>query len=128
MIHIPLRPLALGALLLAAIVPPAAAQAVVLRHGSSADPTDPSKIVREAVVSLSDIDPTSPSGAQTLLRRIEEAADGVCGGAAYAVTDSQKEAFAMCRSSAISGAVAKMRSPALTALVSHRQAELRATR
>lgn len=128
MIHIPLRPLALGALLLAAIVPPAAAQAVVLRHGYSTDPTDPSKIVREAVVSLSDIDPTSPSGAQTLLRRIEEAADGVCGGAAYAVTDSQKEAFAMCLGSAISGAVAKMRSPALTALVSHRQAELRATR
>jgi UrcA family protein len=116
MSHTRLTLLAVGASLLVVIGPPAVAQTVVLRPGFSTDPTDSTKIVREAVIRLSDIDPQSPGGAQTLLQRIEEAADAVCGGAVNAVGDRQKEGYDTCRRRAISGAVAKMRSPALTAL------------
>jgi UrcA family protein len=126
MIHIRLTPFAVGAVLLAAIAPPATAQAVVLRPGFSTDPTDSSKIVRRAVVRLSDIDPTSTSGSQALLQRIEDAADAVCGGEANAVSRREKEGYAACRGVAVAVAVAKMRSPALTTLASNRRAELRA--
>ena len=121
-----LTPFAVGALLLAAIAPPAAAQSFVLRPGFSTDPADTSKILRQAVVQLSDIDPMSPSGAETLLQRIEDAADAVCGGEANAVSRREKEGYAECRDVAVAVAVAKMRNPALTTLASNRRAELRA--
>jgi UrcA family protein len=126
MIHTRLTPFAVGAFLLAAIAPPAAAQTFVLRHGYSTDPTDPSKIVRKAVVPYSDIDPMSPRGAAALLQRIEAAADAVCGGRANAVSKREKDGYADCRSIAVAVAVSKMRSPALTTLESNRRAELRA--
>jgi UrcA family protein len=117
---------AVGALLLAAVAPAATAQAVVLRPGYATDPTDSTKIVRTAVVSLSDLDPNSTGGAQTLLQRIETAADAACGGAANAVSRRAKEGYAECLSVAIAVAVKKMRSPALTTLASNRRAELAA--
>jgi len=120
-----LTPFAVGALLLAAIAPPATAQAVVLRPGFSTDPTDSSKIVRQAVVQLSDIDLMSPSGAETLLQRIKDAADAVCGGEANAVSRREKEGYAECRGVAVAVAVAKMRNPTLTTLASNPRAEPR---
>ena len=126
MTHTRLTTFAVGAFLLAALAPPAVAQAVVLRPGFSTDPTDSSKIVRQAVVRLSDIDPLSPVGAATLLQRIEDAADAVCGGQANAVSRREKEGYAECHGVAVAVAVAKMRSPALTSLASNRRAELRA--
>ena len=118
MSHTRLTSFAVGALLLAAVAPPAVAQAFVLRPLHSTDPADPTKIVRTAVIPYAGIDPTSPRGAEVLLQRIEEAADAVCGGAANAITDRKKEDYAACRGPAISRAVARMRSPALTALAS----------
>jgi UrcA family protein len=115
---------AVGALLLAAIAPPAVAQTVVLRPGFSTDPTDSSKIVRRAVVRLSDIDPSSPAGARALLQRIEAAADAVCGGSANAVSRREKDSYADCRDVAVAVAVAKMRSPALATLASNRRADV----
>jgi UrcA family protein len=126
MSHTCLAPLAIGALLLAVVAPPALAQTVVLRPGYSTDPTDSTKIVRQAVVSYSGLDPMSPSGAAALLERIEVAADAACGGAANAVSRREKEGYADCRGIAIAVAVAKMRSPALTELASSRRAQLAA--
>lgn len=117
---------AVGALLLAAIAPPAAGQSVVLRPGFSTDPTDSSKIVRRAVVRLSDIDPSSPGGARALLERIETAADAVCGGSANAISRREKETYADRRDVAVAVAVAKIRNPALATLASNRRAGLRA--
>jgi UrcA family protein len=123
MTHARLTSLAVGALLLASVVPPAAAQAFVLRPGYSTDPADPTKIVRAAVIPLSDIDPTSPSGAAVLLDRIEAAADAACGGSASAVSRREREGYADCHRIAVAVAVAKMRSPALTTVASNRRME-----
>ena len=111
-----------GAVIAAAASLPAAAQGFVLRPGVSPDLADPSKVVREAVVQVSDLDPASPAGAETLLRRIEAAADAVCGGADKALTPRQKDAYDLCRGPAVARAVARIRSPALSELVSTRQA------
>ncbi|MGH6911213.1 MAG: UrcA family protein [Phenylobacterium sp.] len=124
MSHSRLTPLAAGLLLLAAVAPPAVAQTMVLRPGFVTDPTDPTKIVRTAVVTLSDIEVTSTSGAQTLLERIEAAADAVCGGRANAVSQREKEGYIDCHRAAVAAAVAKMRSPVLTTLASNRRQDL----
>lgn len=125
MTHNRLTPLAVGALLLAALAPPAVAQSFVLHPGFSTDPSDPSKIVRRAVVPHSDIDLMSPGGAEALLQRIEDAADAVCGGEANAVSRREKEGYAECRGVAVAVAVAKMRSPALATVAWSRRAQLR---
>src|SRR5258706_11988511 len=117
--------LAIGALGVAALAGPAASQAYGLRQGYSPDST---KAVTETRIPYSDIDATSSAGARALLARIEDAAELVCGGAASAVTDYQKEDFRECRRAAVSGAVARMRKPAMTRLASRRQTELRAAR
>jgi UrcA family protein len=114
-----------GALYVAAIVQPAAAQTYVLHPGIS---YDSAKVVTYTRVPYSDIDITSAAGARALLQRIEDAADAVCGGGATKVSKQQKEDYAECRDIAVSGAVAKVRSPALAMLASRRQAELRAAR
>jgi UrcA family protein len=118
-------PLAVGAFLLAAFAPPAVAQSFVPRPGFSTDPSDPTKIVRRAVVRHSDIDLMSPGGPEALLQRIEDAADAVCGGEANAFSRREKEGYAECRGVAVAVAVAKMRSPALATLASNRRAQLR---
>ena len=114
-----------GALCLAAIAHPAAAQTYVLRPGLSFDST---KVVTYTRVPYADIDVTSAAGVWALLQRIEDAADAVCGGGATKVSKPEKEDYAECRDIAVSGAVAKMRNPTLTTLASRRRAELRAAR
>ena len=114
-----------GALCLAAIVQPAAAQTYVLRPGLSYDST---KVVTYTRVPYSDIDVTSAAGVRALFQRIEDAADAVCGGGATKVSKPDKEDYAECRDIAVSGGVARVRSPALTTLASRRRAELRAAR
>jgi UrcA family protein len=89
---------------------------------------DPSKAVTYTKIDLSDIDVRSTAGAQALLRRIETAADAVCGGAASRTSKATKADFEDCRDGAISGAVAKMRSPSLNALADRRHRELLAAR
>jgi UrcA family protein len=126
MTHARLTSLAAGAFLLAAVVPAAAAQSFVLRPGYSTDPSDQTKIVREAVIPLSDIDLTSPSGAAVLLDRIEAAPDAACGGSANAVSPRERDGYDDCHRIAVAVAVAKMRSPALTRLALDRRAELAA--
>jgi UrcA family protein len=127
---IQLRPFRLlaGALCVAVAAQAAAAQGFVLRHGAFADPSEPGKVVREAAVTRSDIDPNSPEGAQAMLQRIEAAADAVCGGAANAVTERQKDDYLTCRGPAVSNALARLHAPAVTALASRRQAERHAER
>lgn len=125
MIRIASTSLLAGALWLAAIVQPVAAQSYVLRPGLSFDPT---KVVTYTRVPYSDIDVTSAAGVRALLQRIEDAADAVCGGGATKVSKQEKEDYAECRDIAVSGAVAKVRNPALTMLASRHRAELRATR
>nr|MEA2797572.1 hypothetical protein [Phenylobacterium sp.] len=125
MIRIAPTRLVAGALCLAAIASPAAAQTYVLRPGLSFDPT---KVVTYTRVPYSDIDVASPAGIRALLQRIEDAADAVCGGGATKVSKQEKEDYAECRDIAVSGAVAKVRNPALTTLASRRRAELRAAR
>ena len=116
--------LVVGALCVAAIVQPAAAQPYVLRPGFSFDAT---KVVTYTQVPYSDIDVTSSAGVQALLQRIEGAADAVCGGAANKVSKPEKEDYRECREIAVSGAVAKMRSPPLTTLASRHRMGPRAT-
>jgi UrcA family protein len=106
--------LAVSALCLIA-ASPAAAQSVKLHDGYS---HDSSKIVTYA-----SIDPTSAAGARTLLQRIEIAAEAACGGEANMTSDYQKADYRECRRVAVSGAVAKMKSPAVTTLASRRQRE-----
>jgi UrcA family protein len=114
-----------GLLCLAAIAQPAAAQSYVLRPGISFDST---KVVTYTHVPYSDIDVTSSAGVRALFERIEDAADAVCGGGADKVTKQQKDDYAECRDIAVSGAVAKVRNPALTALATRHRTELRAGR
>ncbi|HEY0435007.1 MAG TPA: UrcA family protein [Phenylobacterium sp.] len=96
-----------GALLLAA--QPASTQGFALRPGASSDLSDPTKVVRTAVVRLADLDTRSADGAQALLDRIEAAAAAVCG-----AEDRQ------CRRMAATGAVARMHSPVLARLAEAR--------
>ncbi|HXA41165.1 MAG TPA: UrcA family protein [Phenylobacterium sp.] len=114
-----IRPLAFaaGALCLAELVAPAAAQSFVLHEGFSSDPSQRVTFTR---VPYSDLDLASPAGARRLLQRIEAAADAVCGGAARAVSAHDRDAYETCREGAISGAVARANSPALAALTSRR--------
>ena len=125
MIRIAPTSLVAGALCLAAIAQPAAAQTYVLRPGISFDST---KVVTYTHVPYSDIDITSAAGVRALLQRIEGAADAVCGGGASKVSKQEKEDYAECRDIAVSGAVAKVRNPALTTLASRHRTELRAAR
>jgi UrcA family protein len=109
-----------GALCLTAIVQPAAAQPYVLHRGIS---YDSAKVVTYTRVPDSDIDVTSDAGVWALLLRIEDAADAVCGGGATKVSKQQKEDYAECRDIAVSGAVARVRNPALTALAARHRME-----
>jgi UrcA family protein len=99
---------------------PAAAQSVTLHDGYS---HDSSKIVTYTTIDHADIDVNTAAGARTLLQQIEVAADAVCGGQANMVSDYQRADYRECRRVAISGAVAKMKSPALTMLAAGRQRE-----
>ena len=114
-----------GALCLAAIAQPAAAQTYVLHPGLSFDST---KVVTYTRVPYSDLDVSSSAGVWALLQRIEDAADAVCGGGATKAPKQGKEDYAECRDIAVSGGVARVRSPALTTLASRRRAELRAAK
>jgi UrcA family protein len=125
MIRIAPISLVAGALCLAAIVQPAAAQTYVLRPGLS---FDSSKVVTYTRVPYLDIDLTSAAGAPALLQRIEDAADAVCGGGATKISKQEKEDYAECRDIAVADAVAKVRNPALTTLAGRRRADLRAAR
>lgn len=118
-------PFPIAGVCLAMIAAPAAAQSYRLSEGFS---SDPSQVVTRAHVPYSDIDPSSAAGARALLRRIETAADAVCGGAANPATPREVAAFQDCRSAAISGAVARAHSPALAALTARRRTEMRAAR
>lgn len=109
---------AAAAILTAAVAAhPAAAQPFALRPGFS---TDSTKAVTEAVVPTADLDARSYAGALALMTRIEAAADAVCAGAASDTRPDQKADYRECRRQAVTGAVARMRSPALTQLTARR--------
>ncbi|WP_372782755.1 UrcA family protein [Phenylobacterium sp.] len=112
-------------LCLAASAQAAAAQSLVLRQGYS---PDSSQVVTSANVPYADIDLASSAGARALLERIEAAADAVCGGEANMASAYEKAGYRACRGTAISGAVARVRSPALAALTARWPTELRAAR
>jgi len=117
--------LTLAVACLPTIAYPADARTSRLHEGIS---RDPSKVVTYTKIDLSDIDVRSAVGAKTILQRIEMAADAVCGGAAGRTSRAAKADFEDCRDNAISGAVARMRSPSLTALADRRHRELLAAR
>jgi UrcA family protein len=114
-----------GGVCLAATALSAAAQAVPLREGFS---SDPSKVVLYTSVPYSEVDLTSTDGAWRLLQRIADAADAVCGGEASRTTAYDNEHYLQCRGEAISGAVARARSPVLAELDFRRRMEARAVR
>jgi UrcA family protein len=58
----------------------------------------------------------SPAGAQVLLKRIQAAANTVCGGAPDIRQLNQLASFEACRRSAVARAVAAVDSPMLTAM------------
>ena len=116
--------LAVSALCLTAALP-AAAQTAKVHDGYS---HDSSKIVSYTGIDHADIDVSSAGGVRVLLQRIELAADAVCGGEANMTSDYQKADYRECRRVAISGAVAKMKSPSLTMLASRHQRELLAAK
>jgi UrcA family protein len=103
---------ALGAVvLLTAAAPPAAAEPFILQPTYSADPA---VVVTRARVPYSEVDIASPDGARALLKRIEEAADAVCG-APNPVSDQAKADVRACRADAIAGAVSRLGNPEVRA-------------
>ena len=73
--------------------------------------TVPSVSVKYRAVSIG-----SPAGAQVLLKRIETAANTVCGGAPDIRLLNQWTSFEACRRSAVARAVVAVDSPMLTAM------------
>jgi UrcA family protein len=71
-------------------------------------------------VSFADLDINKPAGAETLLKRIERAADAVCGEAPDPV--ARDFAPRQCRKDAVSRAVGRMNAPMLTAVANLRLA------
>ena len=69
----------------------------------------PSRTVRVA-----DIDFSSRDSTEIALRRIQHAADAVCGGAPSAVDLSQQAPYEQCRKAAIKGAVQQLDRPLLS--------------
>lgn len=98
------RRMILLALAIIAVAQSASAQPFTLRRGFSFDPT---QVITETRVRLSDLDLTTAAGTQVLRQRIEAAADAVCG-AQDAVTPAQEAALADCRRMAVSRAVTRM--------------------
>jgi UrcA family protein len=71
-------------------------------------------------VRYNDLNIGSRAGAEVLLRRIETAANSVCGGAPDIRQLSQWAGFQACRTSAVERAVAAAESPMLTAMAHRR--------
>jgi UrcA family protein len=80
-----------------------------------------SDTVPSVAVKYGNLDIGSPAGAQVLLRRIEAAANTVCGGAPDIRQLHQWASFEACRRSAVARAVVAVDSPMLTAMA-HRGA------
>ena len=72
--------------------------------------------VPSVTVKYSDLNTGSRLGAQLLLKRIEAAANTVCGGAPDIRQLDQLASFEACRKSAVARAVAAIDSPMLTAM------------
>jgi UrcA family protein len=104
---------------------PTAAQPHRLREVLSRDPT---RVVRATTIDYSDIDTGSIDGLQTLLSRIKDAADAVCGPVRFVESDAEREDYRQCRDTAIARAVAAARLPRLTALAASRPAALAAAK
>jgi UrcA family protein len=81
---------------------------------------NPMEVVRQTTVGYSDLDLTTTQGARTLLERIEQASDEVCGGARLATSFVERHEFDTCRAAAASRAVKKVHNPLLSSLASDR--------
>ncbi len=77
---------------------------------------DGQRVVGETSVAVQDLDLSTPDGLRALLGRIETAADGVCGGGPADKGDYARQAYLTCRDRAVSDAVVRMKTPALTRL------------
>jgi UrcA family protein len=82
---------------------------------------NPMDLVRQTTVGYSDLDLTTTRGARTLLERIEQASDEVCGGARLATSFVERHQFDACRVAAASRAVRKVHNPLLSSLASDRR-------
>ena len=85
---------------------------------------DPMDVVRQTIVGYSDLDLTTTQGARTLLERIEQASDEVCGGARLATSFIERHEFNSCRVAAASRAVKRVHNQLLSSLASARSRTL----
>ncbi|MDP3740240.1 MAG: UrcA family protein [Hyphomonadaceae bacterium] len=67
-------------------------------------------------VEYSDLDITRAAGAQTLLHRLDRAADRACGGRIHGRPQSFAARFDACREQALGRAISELDSPLVTAL------------
>jgi len=70
-------------------------------------------------VSYADLDINTTAGARTLMTRIDQAADRACGERPDIRQLKQRSDFERCRKAAVTGAVAAVDSPRLTAMITH---------
>ena len=104
---------ALGAACVALFAQTATAQTYPVKQLFSFDQT---QILKQANIPYADLDLASAEGTRAMLRRIETAADQVCGGTADLRSSYQRQRYNDCRSTAIQGAVRHMHNPQLEAL------------
>lgn len=100
-----------------ALVAPAAAQPTVSEVTVRARPR-PNVEVRSKVVNYRDLNRNTAEGVQTLLGRIRQASETVCTPEPVMKNLPDFRDYERCKTEAISGAVAQVNSPALSALYS----------
>jgi UrcA family protein len=81
---------------------------------------DGQHIVARTDIPYADLDLASPAGRQTLKQRLDAAADAVCGGPAHPGDSYHREAYLLCRDTAIRSALARLPAPARTRLAAER--------
>jgi UrcA family protein len=79
---------------------------------------DPMEIVQQTTVNYSDLDLTTTQGARTLLERIDQASEEVCGGAKLAMSFVERDQFNTCRVAAASRAVRRVKNRLRSSLAS----------
>jgi UrcA family protein len=115
-------PLSLAtAICLTMAVQPCAAQAARTHEVFA---LDPAHVVHATAVDYSDLDLSSTKGLQSLLARIEGAAEAVCGGGGDSRAARQDQS--QCRKAAVARGVKQMNLPRLRTLAAARQARLAA--
>jgi UrcA family protein len=81
---------------------------------------DGQHIVARTEIPYADLDLATPAGLDALTRRLDAAADAVCSGPQPAGDSYHREAYLLCRDTAIRSALARLPAPARTRLAAER--------